>query len=142
MFAHSIQPMPQANPTPQSDLPDAWRGTLNALRFVALTCRAAPKTDLFEACALIATRKQTGAEAFATALLRCLPQAIGKRPVFYQPGTADLSFDEKWLMRAVIAANQADGDSLAFLIRSRVTPENQRNVSFLIKGISDNYAMN
>jgi len=113
---------------------------LNALRVTALGCRAAARTDLFEACALISNKEDTARDAFSRALLKCLRQAIHGRPVFFQPGTVEMSFDEAWLIRALIASRSGDGDSLAFLIRSRVPKMHQRQVAFLIKGISDQFS--
>lgn len=115
---------------------DEWRGTLNRLRVISLGCRAAAQTDLFRACALLSCKVETARDAHAQALLKCLRQAIGKTPVFYRPGTQHLSFDEAWLMQALIAVRAGDGDSLAFLIRSRVPVMYQRHIAFLLKGIA------
>ncbi len=122
---------------PAPVLPGTWRGILNALRVTALECRVAARTDIFRACALISSKQDTARDAFSQALFRCLREAISSKPVFFQPGTVELSFDEAWLMRALIASRDGDGDSLAFLIRSRVPKMYQRQISFLIKGISD-----
>ena len=127
-----IQPIRQ----PEPDLPDPWRGVLNRLRVIALRCRVAAQTDLFHACALISTGDRADEDIHAQALFKCLREALGRRGVFYQPGTAEVSFDEAWLMRAVIAASQDDGDSLTFLVRSRVQFNHQRQIAFLIKGIA------
>lgn len=121
---------------PADLIPDEWCGVLNALRVVALQCRVAARTDLFEACALISNKQNTARDAFAQALFRCLREAIDHKPVFFQPGTDEMSFDEAWLLRAVMAAHAGDTDSLSFLIRSRVAKIHQRNISFLINGIS------
>ena len=130
----------QEIPRPAAVIPGEWRGVLNALRVVALQCRVAARTDLFEACALISTKQNAAQDAFAQALFKCLREVTQSKPVFYQPGTVEMSFDEAWLIRAVMAASEGDGDSVAFLIRSRVPKIHQRNVSFLIKGISEQFA--
>lgn len=127
-----MQPVRQ----PEPGLPDAWRGELNRLRVIALRCRVAAQTDLFRACALISSTDRADADIHAQALFKCLREALGRQGVFFQPGTAEVSFDEAWLMRAVIAAAQDDGDSLTFLIRSRVRFNHQRQMAFLIKGIT------
>jgi hypothetical protein len=121
-------------------IPGAWRGILNALRVVALDCRVAARTDLFTACALLSHQQTVAQDAFAKALFKCLRQATHRKPVFYQPGTVEMSFDEAWLIRAVMAAHHGDGDSVAFLIRSRVAPMHQRQVSFLVTGIAAQFA--
>ncbi len=121
-------------------IPGEWRGVLNALRVVALQCRSAARTDLFEACALISNKQNTAHDAYAQALFKCLRQAVRAAPVFYQPGTVELSFDEAWLIRALMASKQGDRDSVAFLIRSRVPKVHQRHIAFLIKGISEQFS--
>lgn len=125
---------------PAALLPGKWRGVLNALRVVALDCRVAARTDLFEACALISNKQNTAQDAFAQALFRCIRDVVGQKPVFYRPGTVELSFDEAWLIRAIMAAAEGDSDSLAFLVRSRVPKIHQRHISFLINGISEQFS--
>ncbi|PJI84415.1 hypothetical protein BC777_3473 [Yoonia maricola] len=140
----SVAPLhaPQPAPRPAQLLPGQWRGVLNALRVVALRCRVAARTDLFEACALIANTPGAAQDAYAQALFQCLREAITTKPVFFQPGTVELSFDEAWLVRALMAAAQNDGDSLTFLIRSRVAKIHQRHISFLINGIAAEFSKN
>ena len=116
-----------------------WRAILNTLRLIALECRIAAQTDLFEACALLSNKKVIVRDAFAHALLKCLRQAIHKKPIFYRPGSAGASFDEAWLMRALVAAKESDSDSFAFLIRSRVPVMYQRHIIFLVKGMSEQF---
>jgi hypothetical protein len=132
---HVLQDAQQQAPL-QPVLPDEWRRALNGLRITALECRVAARTELFIACALLAAEKDAARDAHARALLRCLRQAIRTNPVFFRPGSAEMSFDEAWLMRALMASKAGDSDSLAFLIRSRVAPQYQRQVVFLIKGIA------
>lgn len=125
--------------TPGWSLPHCWRSRLNTLRMIALGCRVAPRDDLFRACALLATERSVAQDAYARALFRCLQQAIGKQPVFYRPGENELSFDEAWLMQLLIAMADGEGDSVAFLIRSRVPQPHQRQVAFLAKGITKQF---
>ncbi|MEJ6404815.1 hypothetical protein [Yoonia sp. 2307UL14-13] len=123
-------------------LPAAWREPLNTLRLIALECRSAASADLFKACAMLSIKEDTARDAHARALLKCLRQAVYTRPVFFRPGVTDISFDEAWLMRAITAAQSGDADSLSFLIRSRVPKLYQRNIAFLIKGISEQLDQN
>ena len=127
-------------PRPAALIPGEWRGVLNALRVVALQCRVAARTDLFEACALISNKEHAGQDAFAQALFKCLSEAINGKPVFHRPGTVEMSFDEAWLIRALMASKQGDRDTVSFLIRSRVSKMHQRHIAFLIKGMSDQFA--
>ena len=124
---------------PPAVLPE-WRGLLNALRLIALECRVAAQTDLFMACALLSNKQDTARDAFARALLKCLRQAIHQKPVFFRSSTEEVSFDEAWLMRALVAARDSDSDSFAFLIRSRVPMLHQRNIAFLVKGIAEQFS--
>jgi hypothetical protein len=140
MLSLPLQLETRKKPRPAQVIPGEWRGILNALRVTALDCRVAARMDLFHACALLSNKENTARDAYSQALLKCLSEAISTKPVFFQPGTVELSFDEAWLIRALIASRSGDGDSLAFLIRSRVPKMYQRQISFLIKGISDQFS--
>ncbi|MEM9708098.1 MAG: hypothetical protein AAF871_04845 [Pseudomonadota bacterium] len=110
---------------------------LNRLRLKSLDCRAAARVDLFQACALLATDRETAWAAHAEALIKCLPEALGARPIFYRPGVRDISFDEAWLLRMATAASEDDDNSFEFLLRSRVAAPHRRNMGFLIKTVSE-----
>ncbi|MEL6798475.1 MAG: hypothetical protein AAFO80_01250 [Pseudomonadota bacterium] len=125
--------VPASHPEPRQD---GARAVLNQLRLVALDCRTAARADLFEACALLSIDKATSGTAFAEALMKCLPQALGTRPRMLRPGVEELSFDEAWLNRLIEAAQHGDADSFAFLLRSRVRPEARRNVGYLIRSLA------
>ncbi|RBW41962.1 hypothetical protein DS901_14565 [Loktanella sp. D2R18] len=123
----------------QPDMTTQWRDVLNTLRVVALECRVAAQMDLFKACALLSTQPETARDAHARALIKGLRQATSRATTFFRPGTAEISFDEAWLVQALSAIKRGDGDSFAFLIRSRVPHEHQRNIGFLIRGISEQF---
>ncbi len=107
---------------------------LEAYRRAALQCRTAPRSDLFEACALLSVNPDMGRDAFATALIKGLQSALPKAPVLLRPGEPAQSFDEAWLLAALAACADEDWDSLAFLMRSRLGRAHQRNIAFLIRG--------
>lgn len=115
---------------------DDTLGQLNYLRVIALKCRSAAHQDLSEACAMLAVNRDQARLASAEVLIRCLSQAIDERPVFFRPGTIELSFDEAWLARLMESVQANDHDSFQFLIRSRVPRWAQRNVAFLIRSVS------
>ena len=121
------------------ELDDTVFAALNYLRLVALDCRSAARADLYHACAVLAHDKTVAQRAYAETLVKCLSQALGKKPVFYAPGVRTVSFDEAWLMRLVQSSAGADFDSFAFLIRSRVPHVARRNLAFLIHSISDSF---
>ena len=75
----------------------------------------------------------------AEVLMRGLMQAIGKRPSFFSLDTTEFSFDEAWLARLFEAIENQDDDSCVFLIKSRVPVWYQRNVSFLLRSVSQSF---
>lgn len=112
---------------------------INHLRFVALQCRSAARVDLDQACALLLADPADAQMRHAETLMRGFRQAVAKRPVFFRPGTDELSFDEAWLGRLFEAVEHADDDSFRFLIQSRVPRWTQRNLAFLIRSISEEF---
>lgn len=114
---------------------------LNHLRFVAMGCRAKPRADLFKACALLHFNRSDSVEAHADALMRCLAQALGKPARLHAPGTAELTFDESWLVQLKTAVANHDESSLSFLLRSRIVPEHRRLIRFLICHISEHFPL-
>ena len=130
-------PLPKADASAAFQ-PEAW-AFLNHLRFVAMACRAKPKADLFEACALLKAEGSASRDAHTDALMRCLAEALGKPARLFAPGTAEQTFDEQWLMRLGVACSQGDQDSLSFLLGSRVAFENRRLVRYLMGCIATRF---
>ena len=120
---------------------DGQHGFLNHLRFVALGCRARARTDLFKACALLSTDKSQSIRAHAEALVCCLGEALDRRAVLFRPGTAELSFDEAWLVQLAAALHRGDEPSTRFLLQSRVAPQHRRHIRFLIARISEQFSL-
>ncbi|RVV97437.1 hypothetical protein EKE94_12865 [Mesobaculum littorinae] len=110
---------------------DAPRHALFHLRMAALNCRAAARLDLFRACQMLSLDRDAAATATAEALVRTLGQALHRAPRFYRPGSADISFDESWLVSLIGALQRGDDMSATFLLHSRVSPEARRSVGFL-----------
>lgn len=129
-------PAPRKN-AGAAELDATSRAILNQLRRAARDCRAAARADLFEACALLSADRGVAQRAHADALMKCLPQALGRRPKMLRPGVAEVSFDEAWIVRMATSAAQGDGDSFAFLLRSRVPPWARRNIAFLVASLSE-----
>jgi len=128
------------NDLPQTDVasksPLSQMALLHHLRFVAMACRAKPKTSLFEACALLHVTHSAERDAYADALMRCLSEALGRPTKLFAPGTHEITFDEKWLMQLSQALATQDEASSKFLLNSRVSVENRRLVRFLMAQIS------
>lgn len=119
--------------------PVHMRNLLNHLRTVALACRAAARTDLFEACATLSTDRKVAKSAYAEVLMKCLSQALGATPIMFRPGVTEISFDEAWLLRLVETAQTGDEDSFSFLLRSRVPGHARRNVAGLINAVASQF---
>ncbi|WP_415400598.1 hypothetical protein [Tateyamaria sp. SN3-11] len=116
-------------------------GYLNLLRSKAMDGRAKPRTDLFQACALLQVTRTASREAHAEALMRCLDEALGKRARLHAPGTAEMTFDETWLVELGQAAARNDSASQSFLLGSRVLPQHRRLVRFLVGRISECFSL-
>ncbi len=114
----------------------AQSAMLNRLRLAALACRVAAHTDLFEACAHLSTVGEHGARTYLDTLVACLPNATGRRVLWYRPGTKALSFDEAWVLRCLDAIARADEDSLAFLLRSQVAAQDARLIGHLLTQVA------
>ena len=114
---------------------------LNQLRFISMSCRSKRRADLFEACALLHVTRSASQEAHAEALMRCLAQALGKQPRLHAPGTAEMTFDETWLLRLGQAITVQDEGSVSFLLKSRVLPEHRRLIRFLVGRISEYFSL-
>jgi len=111
---------------------------LDWLRRIGARTRAMAGEDLFRACALLgADGTPQAADTYAVALCRVLPRALGQtRMRFYQPGAAERSFDENWLIAALDAADRGDQHSLTFLLARRLPQHARRQVAFLLTSLS------
>lgn len=118
------------------DLSKSERALLNHLRLIALKCRSAAREDLFEACRLLSSEETNSLDAHATALVKCLEEALGKRPKLLRPGLEKLTFDEAWLMRLLNSARIKDDPSFLFLLTSRVSAAQRHNLAFLLRAVA------
>ena len=137
-FAFAAEP--QFSPRTEQLFESETIGILNQLRMIAIRCRCAARTDLFHACAVLSVDRSTSKGAHAEILIRCLEQALGKRPVFHRPGSAEISFDEAWLSRAIEAIRKGDEDSFRFVLCARVPHLTRRNLAFLVRGVTDAFS--
>lgn len=124
---HDAFPLRQPEAAP---IPDA---RLDWLRAVAGKCRCTARADLFRACAVLSVDRSAAAKAYAEALIRAMPSG---RMTFYRPGSADISFDESWLMALWDAADRGDDASLTFLLARRLPAHTRRQVGFLVANVS------
>jgi len=118
-----------------SQIEPELRTTLALLRVIALQCRSAARTDLFEACALLSVEGPRAPHAHATALVKGLPTALARTPRFFAPGCKEASFDEMWIIAALGAAQRDDLASFTFLVSSRIKAPHRRHVAHLLRGI-------
>ncbi|WP_136441478.1 hypothetical protein [Pacificoceanicola onchidii] len=116
--------------------PDAdARALLDHLRHVARANRCKCYLDLFGACAALSGNRIVAPRAASEVLMRCLSQALGRRPILFQEGEAETSFDEAWLMTLASSLKREDEASTTFLLHSRVPKHLHRNVVFLLKTV-------
>jgi hypothetical protein len=112
---------------------------LDHLRSVARDARCKAHTDLFRACATLSRDRAEAFWAASEVLVRCLSQALGRRPVLLRPGEAEMSFDEAWLVRLARALEQGDAGSATFLLHSRVPAHARRNLVFLLRRVAERF---
>ena len=99
---------------------------LERARVCALEVRAYPRLDMFKACQLISLEIELLSSEMLEIFIRSLPQAFGRQITIHLPGTARLSWDEKWLLSIVNAVSRSDYDSVHFLIQSVVRQKHRR----------------
>jgi hypothetical protein len=121
-------PRIQSSPRPTTPLVPP---VVKKLRFVARTCRAKARLDVFQACAMLSAHPQAAAEAYADALLRALTAGFRRPPVIYETTATEMSFDEQWLAATICAAAREDEDSLRFLLASRLPHHMRRQIGWL-----------
>ena len=131
----AVLQIPTYSAPPARAVPEPYRIILNQMRLHAAECRASSRLDLFEACDAISPETQKGEETLIRVVLRVMGQALDKRPLFLKPGTAELSFDEEWLMSLLMAHARGDADSFEFMIRRRVARLKRRSFGSLIASL-------
>ncbi|MEL6119561.1 MAG: hypothetical protein AAGL92_05045 [Pseudomonadota bacterium] len=129
--------LPIHNDRPAPEVPEDVRPLLNKLRFAATTCRASARLDIFAACAVLDPNETRAEAAQINTLLRVMGQALGKEPVFLRPGVETTSFDERWLIAALMAKTAGDENSFAFLLLSRVEHSKRRIFALLLSGLAE-----
>ncbi|MEO0747758.1 MAG: hypothetical protein AAFZ10_05220, partial [Pseudomonadota bacterium] len=89
------------------------------------------------ACAVLDPNETRAEAAQINTLLRVMGQALGKEPVFLRPGVETTSFDERWLIAALMAKTAGDEDSFAFLLLSRIEHSKRRIFALLLSGLAE-----
>lgn len=112
---------------------------LDRLRRASRDVRCKGYVDLFGACAALSRNGSISTTAASEVLMRCLSQALGRRPILRRAGEAEMSFDETWLLALARSLRGRDDASAAFLLRSRVPARARRHVVFLLRTVIDNY---
>lgn len=128
------------DPTASGPVPRPGSGfapnLLHVVRRAAARSRASARLDLFGACAMLSTDRDSAGQAYLDTLLRTLEQGLGRAPVIYCDACPQMSFDERWIMALLDAHRRGDRDSFAFLLCSRLPRPTRRHVGFLIGGIA------
>lgn len=133
----SARRLPDFTPLPQSQaLPDPL---LDHLRSAGRAARCKSYVDMFGACAALSLNREVARKAASDTLMRCLSQALGRRPILLREGEAEQSFDESWLLALARSLRDDDTASLTFLLHSRVPRHTHRNLVFLLRRVVDNF---
>ena len=91
--------------------------------------------------AVLASLRQKGRDARlhgagskdpVTSLLARFPEALGRRLVFFEPTSGELSFDEAWLLNMFDAVQNRDQDRYCFALRSRMSKANAAEMHFFV----------
>jgi hypothetical protein len=117
----------------------ASEGLIDHLRDVARTNRCKAYIELFGACAALSANRNIARHAAAEVLVRCLSQALQRRPAFFRVGEQETSFDEKWLLALARSLKNGDEASATFLLNSRVPKHAHRNLVFLLRNVTDSF---
>ncbi|WP_057793686.1 hypothetical protein [Roseovarius atlanticus] len=112
---------------------------LDHLRHVARDARCKSYVDLFGACASLSVNRDIAMQAASDVLMRCLSQALGRRPILFRAGEPETSFDEDWLLALARSLQTGDTASCTFLLHSRVPKHAHRNLVFLLGNVADNF---
>jgi len=59
-----------------------------------------------------------------------LPDALGRKPVFFHPTSPEISFDEAWLLNLFDAVKCNDHDRYCFAMRSRMSRSDSAELHF------------
>ena len=108
---------------------------LDHLRNAARDARSKRYVDLFGACAVLSGNRHIAAKVACEVLMRCLDQALGRRPVMFRIGERETSFDENWLLALARALKAGDTPSVTFLLHSQVPKSAHRNLVFLVRSV-------
>jgi hypothetical protein len=112
---------------------------LEHLRHVARANRCKSYIDLFGACAALSGNRHVAGHAASEVLMRCISQALGRRPVLYREGERETSFDEAWLIALARSLRHGDEASATFLLHSRVPRHARRTLVLLLRSIIDSH---
>ena len=125
--------------TPLPQAPAEAEPLLNHLRSVGRAARCKGYVDMFGACASLSLNRDVAQKAASEVLMRCLSQALGRRPILLREGEVEQSFDESWLLALARSLKDDDTSSLTFLLHSRVPKHSHRNLVFLLRQVVDGF---
>jgi hypothetical protein len=134
------QARPAVDPAPVRGPHHGADPLLDHLRHMARAARCKGYVDMLGACAALSGDDRIAAQAASEVLMRCLAQALGKRPILLREGEPETSFDEAWLMTLARSLRQRDDPSTAFLLRSRVPVHARRHLVVLLRMVVDRYS--
>lgn len=65
-------------------------------------------------------------------MLERMPSMLGRKMVFHEPGAAELSFDESWVLNLLDAVRSGDEDRYRFALLSRMRRDRASALHFLV----------
>ncbi|WP_182085180.1 hypothetical protein [Aureimonas sp. ME7] len=107
------------------------RTELERLRWFALRSQLAPRSDLEQACYILAGQPTASLDRLATVFFRGLRERASSEMVIYRPGAAAVSDDECWLLRLLAAWRSGQDTAAGALVSWRVEPSARRWMRFL-----------
>ena len=114
----------------------SYLAAIDTIRTAHLECRVKPRSDLFKSCEMLSFDRDAAHAAYTEALVRHLPQILGKKPVFYRPGEPSLSFDEAWILALLSAYGDDNEAASVFLLGSRVKQHYRLKMAFLCSNLA------
>jgi len=124
-----------APPEPELAREDVAR--IELLRRLFRSALLQSRSDLEQACLVIASDRCGSLKSFAVALFGALAEFGSNRMSMYSPGTQVFSETEIWLARTLRAFELSDNAQGRALIAWRVSPMGHRRVRFLMGGLAD-----
>ncbi|MEO1747703.1 MAG: hypothetical protein AAFR27_03630 [Pseudomonadota bacterium] len=122
---------------PEAELHSDDVARIERLRRLFQVAMLKSRSDLEQACIMIAAERSGSLASFGLALFGALAEYGSNRMAMHVPGAAAFSETEIWLTRTLRAYELSDNSQGRALIAWRVRPFGHRRVRFLMGGLAD-----